>query len=303
MNCRCTITKYSCFKIFTPQGDGNSHTQHRLLGGNLFVSKYLPRKGTETGFTTLFLLVVAVSKYLPRKGTETYWHCNEDYEHKVSKYLPRKGTETSGKSAKLIQQFQNIYPARGRKPLRNHHRGGLQVSKYLPRKGTETRWLQLTKQNSRVSKYLPRKGTETSSFVLNSSEYSGFKIFTPQGDGNFVNDHVVVLKLRQFQNIYPARGRKHLADLLNWWYQMVSKYLARKGTETRFIYRALNVKVSKYLPRKGTETRLPHYLFSRHLFQNIYPARGRKPSRQGLGKTYLFQNIYPARGRKPDGAI
>ncbi len=86
-----------------------------------------------------------------------------------------------------------------------------------------------------VSKYLPRKGTETVFFGQENS-----------GSG--------------FQNIYPARGRKLVADQVAFANPWVSKYLPRKGTETleyEFLHREL-----------------------KYEFQNIYPARGRKPFAQ-----------------------
>ncbi len=85
------------------------------------------------------------------------------FGQKVSKYLPRKGTETfkdTGTTEKI--GFQNIYPARGRKPVfgrcvyiecsfkiftpqgdgntdsEGSYSADFKVSKYLPRKGTET---------------------------------------------------------------------------------------------------------------------------------------------------------------------
>jgi hypothetical protein len=65
------------------------------------VSKYLPRKGTETG-TPFGPTGIQVSKYLPRKGTETGGRSgiNPDI-FRVSKYLPRKGTETGEKGGRM----------------------------------------------------------------------------------------------------------------------------------------------------------------------------------------------------------
>ncbi len=85
---------FASFKIFTPQGDGNNPAAAKVAR-RVRVSKYLPRKGTETLLQYIRLEIpMKVSKYLPRKGTETLVNINCQTQSFVSKYLPRKGTET-----------------------------------------------------------------------------------------------------------------------------------------------------------------------------------------------------------------
>ena len=84
-----------CFKIFSPQGDGN-FLVFRPVGFVNQVSKSSPRKGTETLPPVCredFLNTV--SKSSPRKGTETKASLEASRKAVlVSKSSPRKGTET-----------------------------------------------------------------------------------------------------------------------------------------------------------------------------------------------------------------
>ncbi len=90
-------------------------------------------------------------------------------------------------------RIQNLFPARGRKLFFSVTHYGLSFnfdSKPLPRKGTETLAIRLgLMQSWQDSKPLPRKGTETIK--------ADWPIFV----------QVVTLMI---QNLFPARGRKHL---------------------------------------------------------------------------------------------
>jgi len=142
-----------------------------------------------------------------------------------------------------------------------------------------------------------------------------FRTYSPQGDGNLSNDgiHWEDLNIDVFQNLFPARGRKRLGSV-----RPPPLFLA-SGC------------FSEPIPRKGTETPRTQRGAMTHpiaVFQNLFPARGRKrwtwhtrmPLLQGsFFRTYspqgdgnlidipfgisviiqnVFQNLFPARGRK-----
>ena len=161
--------------------------------------RYLPRKGTETIFSSVILHGVAVVEIrhdiYPARGRKHDWWLKILYIAANSpRYLPRKGTET-----RLIMQvalkasiFATIFTPQGD--------GNAGIT-----------FAQVGSTAVDSPRYLPRKGTETSGYQgLDKNAKSFATIFTPQGDGNL--DICCQTCLHSF---YSPR------------------YLPRKGTETR----------------------------------------------------------------------
>ncbi len=176
------------FKIFTPQGDGNLN-QMGVVVQNKTVSKYLPRKGTET--------VICFKKTLSF--------------HMFQNIYPARGRKLDFKLRNnYYLTFQNIYPARGRKPIAEAELISRKlVSKYLPRKGTETIMESNTPQDrSFVIKFqniYPARGRKLFQHNL-LKQILRFQNIYPARGRKLRHNSVAVSIV--FQNIYPARGRK-----------------------------------------------------------------------------------------------
>ncbi len=256
------------------------------------VSKFLPRKGTET-VTLKGNHDIRSFKIFTPQGDGNQHLESLTLQSPVSKFLPRKGTETEEHPVTVTPSnlFQNFYPARGRKPpiwVASHWHSS-NVSKFLPRKGTETQSLSSLSHLKLVSKFLPRKGTETVSPGFSGTFHWRVSKFLPRkGTETSGTDKYAKSERKKFQNIYPARGRKQKNPPILRWKDVRFKIFTPQGDgNVAVVATELPFKVSKFLPRKGTETFRSHRSkFDRFLFQNFYPARGRKRSRQYRKKSY-----------------
>ena len=118
---------------------------------------------------------------------------------------------------------------------------------------------------------------------------------------------VTVVTIRH--DIYPARGRKHdniRTTVYN--FSDSPRYLPRKGTETNTsCFRGIkNDDSPRYLPRKGTETIGARPLRITPLFHSprYLPRKGTETvsidiDYKFFAPAYIRHDIYPARGRKP----
>ena len=164
----------------------------------------------------------------------------------------------------------NIYPARGRKPLpilRSVSTSQFNSRQYLPRKGTETK---RTKRAVTIAGALipdniyPARGRKRSILLIPIfQKVDTFPtIFTPQGDGNRQSHTATDLEL-------PFYSRQ---------------YLPRKGTETIALNNLEHPKTfafpTIFTPQgDGNLVRKPRKLDGDRIPDNIYPARGRKHQR------------------------
>jgi len=144
------------FRTYSPQGDGNveydyflTHHNPKLRGG---FSEPIPRKGTETELLQNLrqYKLLCFSEPIPRKGTETFIE------------------DSSNSTIQIV--FQNLFPARGRKPERD-----------ALRMANHTRAFFRT--------YSPQGDGNIRSVInpLGSDAFKFFRTYSPQGDGNFFN--------------------------------------------------------------------------------------------------------------------
>ena len=185
----------------------------------------------------------------------------------------------------------NIYPARGRKPLTffSANLSKIDSRQYLPRKGTETiksNCIPIIRSHIPDNIY-PARGRKPFLICMWVLIFNLFPtIFTPQGDGNF-NNHMLILTNIEFptiftpqgdgniaitfpsikqislipDNIYPARGRKPGANSatipsasVGIWFPTI---FTPQGDGNLLKWRVRDCSKAnsrQYLPRKGTET-------------------------------------------------
>jgi len=113
-----------------------------------------------------------------------------------------------------------------------------------------------------------------------------FRTYSPQGDGN--------VEYQESDSCCKDQSYSF------------SEPIPRKGTETIGCSEGLKVVSSffrTYSPQgDGNLFHQEHIqLVREHVFQNLFPARGRKPSLLlclPLERGSVFQNLFPARGRK-----
>ncbi len=113
------------------------------------------------------------------------------------------------------------------------------------------------------SEPIPRKGTETLQYSIDVALFLlwFFRTYSPQGDGNFSNFlSNKINMINVFQNLFPARGRKpigvHIMQATNNHQQFFRTYSPQGDGNTSHC--------------------LSSHLVMAIVFQNLFPARGRK---------------------------
>ena len=148
------------FQTLTPQGDGNSHLQHRMLQWAVLSNPY-PARGRKQSFPGQRGRLLAF-KPLPRKGTETKFRATDkSYRHLSNPYPARGRKHKKNKRRRDLTDFQTLTPqGDGNRPS-NYPRFTFGFTfKPLPRKGTETGGIigGLLNESSRLSNPYPARG-------------------------------------------------------------------------------------------------------------------------------------------------